>query len=91
MSHDSIELIGDSYFELIVICFLVSLTTILSANCFKAGATIGCKVVNLVSNDGLTNALGLTGSGIFCSGSSSIIVDADFSGSIGLTFECFDS
>lgn len=61
-------------------------------DCFKAGAMIGFNVVSAKSNDGLTNALGFTGSGIFI-GSSSISSTtlAGFSGSTGLTFECFDS
>lgn len=79
------------YLELFDTVFLTSLTTKLSIDCFKAGATVGFKAVNFESNGGLSNPLGLTGSGIFSSGSSSTTWGAVFSGSIGLTFECFDS
>lgn len=72
--------------------FFVSLTTKLSIDCFRAGATIGFMVMSSESNGGRSNALGFTGSRI-CggSGSSSITFGAGFSGSIGLTFECCDS
>lgn len=80
------------YFELFVGCVFVSLTTKLSMACLRAGATVGFKVTSSASNDGRSKALGFTGSRIFGgSGSSSITLGAGFSGSTGLTFECFDS
>lgn len=73
-------------------CFFTSPTSKLSIDCFNAGAMVGFNVISAVSNGGRFIALGLTGSGILTgSSSSSIICGAGFSGSIGLTFECFDS
>lgn len=83
-----------AYFGLIDGCFFVSLTTKLSIDCLRAGAIVGFKVTSSALNDGRSKALGLTGSRIFGgsgSGSSSITFGAGFSGSTGLTFECFDS
>lgn len=61
-------------------------------DCFKADAMVGSNVVSVELNDGLSNALGFNGSGIFTgSSTSSITVGVGFSGSTGLTFECFDS
>lgn len=77
----------------VLVVFFVSLTTKLSMDCFKAGAMVGCKVVRTEPNGGLFKELGLTGSGSFFGGSSSITTSfgAGFSGSTGFTFECFDS
>lgn len=61
-------------------------------DCFKADAMVGSNVVSVELNDGLSNALGFNGSGILTgSSTSSITVGVGFSGSTGLTFECFDS
>lgn len=81
-----------TYVGSLVICFFTSPTSKLSIDCFNAGAMVGFNVISAVSNGGRFIALGLTGSGILTgSSSSSIICGAGFSGSIGLTFECFDS
>lgn len=61
-------------------------------DCFRADAMVGSNVVSVELNDGLSNALGFNGSGILTgSSTSSITVGVGFSGSTGLTFECFDS
>lgn len=78
------------YLEAFDASFFTLLTSKLSIACFKAGAIVGVNLVCAESNDGLGNALGFVGSGVFWAGSSSMILGAGFSGTAFLTFECFD-
>lgn len=80
-----------TYVELLTFCFWTGAITKLSIDCFNAGATVGFNVISSVSSDGRFISDGLTGSRISFGGSSSTTAGAGFSGSTGLTFECFDS
>lgn len=85
------NIVFETYFEVVLISFGTSGFK-LSMDCFKAGAMVGTRAVSAVLNGGRVKADGLTGSLITGSGigSSSTILVAGFSGSIGLTFECWE-